>query len=50
MALDSASLIGTDSATGRSFNNITVDADGDIIIQGDSRNQSYIAKLGNLIR
>lgn len=44
MALDSASLIGTDGATGRSFDNITVVANGEIIIQEDPGNSSYIAK------
>ena len=44
MALDSASLIGTDGANGRSFDNITVDLNGDIVIQEDPGNISYIAK------
>jgi Bacterial protein of unknown function (DUF839)/PEP-CTERM motif len=44
MALDSASLIGTDGANGRSFDNITVDANGKVIIQEDPGNQAYIAK------
>jgi secreted PhoX family phosphatase len=44
MALDSASLIGTDGAIGRSFDNLTVDANGKLIIQEDPGNQAYIAK------
>ena len=44
MVLDSASMIGTDGAVARSFDNITVDANGKIIIQEDPGNQAYIAK------
>ncbi len=44
MVKDSASLIGTDGATARSFDNMTVDADGNIMIQEDPGNSAYIAK------
>lgn len=44
MVKDSASLIGKDGATARSFDNMTVDADGNIMIQEDPGNSAYIAK------
>lgn len=44
MVLDSASLHGTDGEGARSFDNITVAADGSILIQEDPGNTSYIAK------
>jgi hypothetical protein len=45
MVLDSASLTGTDGQTARSFDNMTVDADGNVIIQEDPGGSSYIAKV-----
>jgi Bacterial protein of unknown function (DUF839) len=44
LVVDSASLIGTDGATARSFDNMVVDADGNVIIQEDPGNSPYIAK------
>lgn len=44
MVLDSATLVGTDGEAARSFDNITVDGNGDIIIQEDPGNSPYIAK------
>jgi Alkaline phosphatase PhoX len=44
LVVDAASLTGTDGATARSFDNIVVDADGNIIVQEDPGNSSYIAK------
>ena len=44
MALDSASLTGTDGATARSFDNMVVGDDGKIYIQEDPGNSSYNAK------
>lgn len=44
MALDSASLVGTDGQAARSFDNITVAKNGEVIIQEDPGNSSYIAK------
>jgi hypothetical protein len=44
LVVDSASLTGTDGVTARSFDNMVVDADGNIIIQEDPGNSSYIAK------
>jgi len=44
MVLDSASITGTDGATARSFDNITVTADGKVLIQEDPGNTAYIAK------
>lgn len=43
MLKDSATLIGTDGATARSFDNLTCDASG-CIVQEDPGNTSYIAK------
>ncbi|HMM47099.1 MAG TPA: DUF839 domain-containing protein [Thiobacillaceae bacterium] len=45
MVLDSASLVGTDGQVARSFDNMTVDGDGNIILQEDPGNSSYIAKV-----
>lgn len=45
MVLDSASLVGTDGQVARSFDNMTVDGDGHIIIQEDPGNSAYIAKV-----
>ncbi|WP_018078209.1 alkaline phosphatase PhoX [Thiobacillus denitrificans] len=45
MVLDSASLVGTDGQAARSFDNMTVDGDGNIIIQEDPGNSAYIAKV-----
>ncbi len=44
LVIDSASLVGTDGMTARSFDNITVDGDGNVIVQEDPGNSSYIAK------
>ena len=44
MVVDAASLTGTDGLAARSFDNMVVDADGNIIIQEDPGNSSYIAK------
>ncbi len=44
MVKDAASLVGTDGATARSFDNMTVGADGKILIQEDPGNNQYIAK------
>jgi hypothetical protein len=43
--LDAASLVGTDGQTARSFDNMTVDADGNILIQEDPGGSDYIAKV-----
>ena len=44
MVLDSSSLVGTDGAAARSFDNMVVADNGDILIQEDPGNTSYIAK------
>jgi len=44
LVVDSASLTGTDGESARSFDNITVDGDGDVIVQEDPGGSSYIAK------
>jgi hypothetical protein len=44
MVLDSASLNGSDGATARSFDNITVAKNGEVLIQEDPGNNSYVAK------
>jgi len=44
MIVDSASLTGTDGATARSFDNITVDDSGRVLVQEDPGNTSYNAK------
>lgn len=48
MVLDSASLTGTDGQVARSFDNMVVDGDGNIIIQEDPGNSAYIAKTWKL--
>lgn len=45
MVLDSASLIGTDGQVARSFDNLVVDGEGNIVIQEDPGNSAYVAKL-----
>jgi hypothetical protein len=45
MVLDSASLVGTDGQTARSFDNMTVDGDGNVLIQEDPGGSDYIAKV-----
>lgn len=42
--LDSASLIGTDGQVARSFDNMVVDGEGNILIQEDPGGNDYIAK------
>jgi hypothetical protein len=42
--LDSASLVGTDGQVARSFDNMVVDGDGNILIQEDPGGSDYIAK------
>jgi hypothetical protein len=44
MVLDAATLTGTDGATARSFDNMTVSANGEVIIQEDPGGNAYIAK------
>jgi hypothetical protein len=44
LVLDAATLTGLDGQTARSFDNLTVDADGDVIIQEDPGNTPYLAK------
>lgn len=44
MVKDSATLVGTDGQTARSFDNMVVGEDGKILIQEDPGNTSYIAK------
>jgi secreted PhoX family phosphatase len=44
LVVDSASLTGTDGQAARSFDNLTVDADGNVIVQEDPGNSAYIAK------
>jgi hypothetical protein len=45
LVVDSASLTGTDGAGARSFDNIVVDGDGNVIVQEDPGNSAYIAKI-----
>ncbi|MDO9466591.1 MAG: DUF839 domain-containing protein [Thiobacillus sp.] len=45
MVLDSASLTGTDGASARSFDNMVVDGEGNILIQEDPGNSDHIAKI-----
>jgi hypothetical protein len=45
MVLDSAALVGTDGEAARSFDNMVVDGNGDIIIQEDPGNTAYVAKI-----
>lgn len=42
---DSATMTGTDGVAARSFDNITVDGDGQVLVQEDPGNSSYIAKV-----
>jgi hypothetical protein len=42
--VDSATLTGRDGATARSFDNITVDGKGFVLVQEDPGNSAYIAK------
>lgn len=44
MVKDSATLVGTDGESARSFDNMVVADDGTLIIQEDPGNRSYIAK------
>ena len=44
LVVDAASLVGTDGDVARSFDNMVVDADGNILIQEDPGGSSYIAK------
>lgn len=44
LVVDSASLTGGDGEIARSFDNITVDDDGQVLIQEDPGNSAYIAK------
>lgn len=44
MVKDSSTLIGSDGASARSFDNMTVGEDGTIFIQEDPGNSAYIAK------
>jgi hypothetical protein len=44
LVVDSASLVGRDGQTARSFDNIVVDGSGRIVIQEDPGNSSYVAK------
>jgi hypothetical protein len=44
MVLDAASLIGTDGEIARSFDNMVVDGEGNILIQEDPGGSDYIAK------
>jgi len=44
LVVDSASLLGTDGLSARSFDNLTVDGDGNVIVQEDPGNTPYIAK------
>jgi hypothetical protein len=45
LVVDSATLMGTDGQAARSFDNITVDGDGNVIVQEDPGNTPYIAKV-----
>jgi hypothetical protein len=45
LVLDAASVVGTDGATARSFDNLTVGTDGRVIVQEDPGNNPYIAKV-----
>lgn len=44
LVVDSASLVGTDGAAARFFDNITVDGDGNVMVQEDPGGNAYIAK------
>ncbi len=45
LLLNSSSLTGTDGASARSFDNLTVGLDGKVYIQEDPGNSSYVAKV-----
>ena len=45
LVVDSASLLGKDGQTARSFDNIAVDHEGEIVIQEDPGNNAYVAKI-----
>ena len=44
LVVDAASLTGTDGEAARSFDNLTVDGDGNVIVQEDPGGSGYIAK------
>ncbi len=44
LVVDAASLVGLDGETARSFDNLTVDGDGHVIVQEDPGGSAYIAK------
>jgi hypothetical protein len=44
LVVDAASLAGTDGQVARSFDNMTVDGDGHVLVQEDPGGSSYIAK------
>jgi hypothetical protein len=44
LVVDSKDLVGTDGETARSFDNLTVDADGNVLVQEDPGGVEYIAK------
>ncbi len=44
LVLDSSSLTGSDGQTARSFDNLTVNDDGKVLVQEDPGNSPYIAK------
>jgi hypothetical protein len=44
LVIDSTTLVGNDGQAARSFDNITVDGDGNVIVQEDPGNNPYIAK------
>ncbi|MDZ7594986.1 MAG: hypothetical protein U0932_10085 [Thiobacillus sp.] len=44
VVIDAATMVGTDGQAARSFDNMVVDGDGNILIQEDPGNSSYIAK------
>lgn len=45
LVVDSASLTGTDGLTADGFDNITVTADGDVVVQEDGGNDDYVSKI-----
>jgi hypothetical protein len=45
LVVDAASLTGTDGQPARSFDNLTVDGDGNVIVQEDPGNTAYVAKV-----
>jgi Bacterial protein of unknown function (DUF839) len=48
LVVDSKDLIGTDGQSARSFDNMTVDGDGHVILQEDPGSGAYIAKVWDL--